>query len=175
MRKWTYIILNWLWEIILFQHFIIQILDSLRQVLLCILSSIRMLNTVEWFTEIHQVILTNPQKKIELHIKYEIFLAQSGKQKLTTTASFTVSKLFVKFVTAAVILRFVTYMRSENLRPWPSDKRKKLEYSQKNTTHRPNWRNTIDISIWSAYLPPHVTVTHCPQGSSWHYKWCQVT
>lgn len=76
-----------------------------------------MLNTVEWFTEIHRVILTNPEKKIALHIKYEIFLVQSGKQKLTTTASFTVSKLFVKFVTAAVILRFVTYMRSENLRP----------------------------------------------------------
>jgi len=27
----------------------------------------------------------------------------------------------------------------------------------------------------SRYLPPHVTITQCPQGGSWSYKTSEVT
>lgn len=42
---------------------------------------------------------------------------EESKHKLTARASDTFSRCFVKFETALAMLRFVTYIRSENLRP----------------------------------------------------------
>ena len=56
-------------------------------------------------------------RAISLEILYQSKKLQSGKQKLTARASDTLSRCFVKFVTAVAILRFVTYIRSEKERP----------------------------------------------------------